>query len=56
MLGSLAVGLTFLWAIDANKADAFSFTIVQDFDGVAVDDGDDLSDELRCDRMGAKQN
>jgi hypothetical protein len=33
--------LAFLRAVDPAKADAFSFTIVQDFEGVTVEDGDD---------------
>jgi hypothetical protein len=41
LLRFLAVGLTFLWAVDAAEADAFRVLVVQNFDGVAVLDGDD---------------
>jgi hypothetical protein len=41
LLGSRAVSLTFLWAINATQADTFGAVVVQDFDGVAVEDGDD---------------
>jgi hypothetical protein len=46
LLGSLAVGLAFFWAVDAIKADAFGVMVVQDFDGVAVEDGDDGAGEV----------
>ena len=35
-----AVGLPFLRAVDAAEADALSMVSVQDFNGVAVEDGD----------------
>jgi hypothetical protein len=41
VLGVVAVGLAFLWAVDAVEADAFRLLVVQDFEGVAVEDGDD---------------
>jgi len=41
LIGSRAVSLTFLWAINATQADTFGAVVVQDFDGVAVEDGDD---------------
>ena len=41
VLGFLAVGLAFLRAVDAAEADAFGFVVVQDFNGVAVEDRDD---------------
>jgi hypothetical protein len=41
LLGFLTVGLTFLRAVDAVEADTFGAVVVQDFDGVAVEDGDD---------------
>jgi hypothetical protein len=41
LLGSRAVGLAFLRAVDAAESDAFRVVVVQDFDGVAVEDGDD---------------
>ncbi len=40
--------------IDPVETDAFSLLIVRDFEGVAVEDGDDCPDELRCERRGAK--
>ena len=36
VLGVVAVGLTFLGAVDPAEADAFSMVAVQNFDGVAV--------------------
>jgi hypothetical protein len=47
MLRLLAVGLVFLWAIDAVEANAFRVVIVQDFNGVAVEDADDGAGEIR---------
>ena len=41
MLGSLAVGLAPLRTVDAVEAYAFGVVVVQDFDGPAVEDGDD---------------
>ena len=41
MLGLLAVGLAFLRAVDTAEADTFRVLDVQDFDGVAVEGGDD---------------
>jgi hypothetical protein len=41
LLGSRAVNLAFLWAINTTQADAFGVVVVQDLDGVAVEDGDD---------------
>ena len=43
MLGVVAVGLAFLRAVDPAEADAFSAIVMQDFEGVAVEDGDDLT-------------
>ena len=40
MLGVVAVGLTFLWAVDAAEADALRVVVVQNFNRVAVEDGD----------------
>ena len=39
MLGSVAEGLAFLGAVDAAEADALRVSVVQDFEGVAVEDG-----------------
>ena len=41
MLGVVAVGLAFLRAVDAAEADTFRVVVVQDFEGVAVEAGDD---------------
>jgi hypothetical protein len=43
MLPSLAVGLAFLRTVDPAEADAFSVVVVQDFNSVAIEDGDDFS-------------
>jgi hypothetical protein len=48
LLGSLPVGLAFLWAVDTAEADTFSFAIVQHFEDVAVEDGEDWAGEVRC--------
>ena len=45
LLGFLAVGLALLRAINAAVADAFSVVVVQDFEGVAVEDPDDGAGE-----------
>ena len=47
-LGSRAVGLAFLRAVDAAEADTFSMMAVQDFEGVAVEDGNDGAGEIVC--------
>ncbi len=39
MLCPLAIGLALLRTVDAVQPDAFSVVVVQDFDGVAVEDG-----------------
>jgi hypothetical protein len=46
MLGSLAERLAFLRAVDAAEADAFRVVVVQHFEGVAVEDGDDGAGEV----------
>jgi hypothetical protein len=33
------IGLVFLRAVDTVEADAFSFSIVEDFEGVTVEEG-----------------
>ena len=40
LLGSLTISLAFIRAVEAAEADAFSAVIVQDFEGVAVEDKD----------------
>ena len=44
----MAVGLALLGAVDAAQTDAFGVVIVQDFEGVAVEDGDDGAGEVQC--------
>ena len=46
VLGLLAVSLAFIRAVDAAKTDAFSVVTVQNFDSVAVEDGDDRAGEV----------
>ena len=46
VLGSLAVGLAFLRAVDATETDAFSMVAVEDFEGVAIEDSDNSSSEV----------
>ena len=46
MLGSLAERLAFLGAIDPAESDAFRMVIVQNLEGVAVEDGDDGAREI----------
>jgi hypothetical protein len=41
LLGSRAVSLAFLWTINAAQADTFRAVVVQDFEGVAVEDRGD---------------
>ena len=46
MLGVVAVGLTFLRAVDAAKADTLGVSVMQNFDSIAVEDGDNGTGEL----------
>lgn len=46
LLGLLAEGLAFLRTVDAAQSDAFRALIVQHFEGVAVEDGDDGAGEV----------
>lgn len=48
----LAERLAFLRAVDVAEADAFRPLVVQDFDGVAVEDGDDGAGEVGSLRDG----
>jgi hypothetical protein len=41
LLGLMAVRLTFLWTVDATQTDAFGAPVVEDFNDIAVKDGDD---------------
>ena len=55
MLRTLAKGLSFLWTVDGVEPDAFGVAVVQDFDGVAVEDGDDGPGKVFCERgLGEK--
>jgi len=38
LLGALTEGLVFLWAINPAEANTFGVLVVQDFEGVAVED------------------
>ena len=42
----LALGLTFLGAVDAPETDTFRMLVEQHFEGVAVEDGDDEAGEV----------
>ena len=46
MLGACAERLAFLLAVDPAETDAFSFVVVQDFECVAVEEGDDGAGEV----------
>lgn len=46
VLGVLAERLAFLRAVDAAEANAFRVLVVQDFDGVSVEDRDDGAGEV----------
>jgi hypothetical protein len=46
LLGIVAEGLALLWAVDATEADTFRMGVVQDFDGVTVEDGDNGASEV----------
>ncbi len=54
VLGLLAEGLALLRTVDAAQTDAFRLTIVQDLDGVAVEDGNDGPGEV-SERAEAKR-
>jgi hypothetical protein len=46
LLRSLAEGLFLLRTVDTAEADTFGVLVVQDFEGVAVEDGDDGAGEV----------
>jgi len=46
MLGVVAEGLAFLRAVDAAEADTLRVGVVQNFDGVTTEDGDDGAGEV----------
>jgi hypothetical protein len=41
LLGLMAVLLTLLWTVDATQTDTFGVSVVEDFDSIAIKDGDD---------------
>jgi hypothetical protein len=47
VLGACAVRLAFLGSIDAVEKNLFGSAIVQDFDGVAIEDGDNGAGEVQ---------
>ena len=53
MAGSLAVNL--LGAVDATEADAFRVSVVEDFEGIAVENRNDLAREVSNGSGGAEQ-
>jgi hypothetical protein len=55
LLGSFAIGLTFLWTVDAAEADTFGAVVVQDFNGVAVEATDNGVGELGERGLGEKK-
>ncbi len=46
MLRSLAVVLALLWAVDALEADTLRVVVVQDFEGVPVEDAKNGASEV----------
>jgi len=52
---SEAACLAFLRAIDATAANAFGVVVVQNFEGVAVEDGDDGTGEVGERGIGKKK-
>jgi hypothetical protein len=46
LLGLMAVLLTFLWTVDATQTDTFGVSVVEDFDSIAIKDGDDEAREV----------
>jgi hypothetical protein len=55
VLGFLAVGLAFLLAVDAVESNKLRPLVVQDFDSIAVEDGDDGAGEICRDSGAGKQ-
>jgi len=47
LLGLMTVRLTFLWTIDATQTDTFGVPVVEDFNDIAVKDGDDEAGVIR---------
>lgn len=52
LLGARAVGLALLWTINAFESNAFWVVVMQDFNGVAVEDTDDLAGEVTSKERG----
>jgi hypothetical protein len=48
--------LAFLRAVDATEADTLRVGVVQDFDGIAVEDGNNGAAEVSKSRVSEKQN
>ena len=56
LLGSLAIRLALLWAVNALEADSFRALVVQDFDSIAIQHTDHRAGELtRKDRTGEQE-
>jgi|SRR5215469_4695694 len=51
-LGSLAVGSALLWAVNAVQSNALGSVVVQDVDGVAIEDRDDRATSFISERVG----
>jgi len=49
-------GSAFLRAVDATETDAFRVLVVQDFDGVAIEDGDDGAGKLCSEHTSLKED
>jgi hypothetical protein len=47
--------LAFLWAINATQADRFGAVVVQDFEGVAVEDGDNGAGEVDSEQRACSE-
>jgi hypothetical protein len=43
----MAIRLTLLRTVDATEADTFGVSVVEDFAGIAVEDGDDGAGEVQ---------
>jgi hypothetical protein len=54
LFSSFAKGLAFLWAVDTAEEDAFRIVVV-DFEGIAVEDGDNEAREVSNGSGGDEQ-
>ena len=52
VLGVVAVSLAFLWTVDAAETDTLRVLVVQDFEGVAVEDANNLANTDAPDNGG----